>query len=330
MPAVHRINKPSALNYRYLGAAARQTLTVAANQDISGHGLEVGQHAAEPTLGDIRHVHAGGLSGNIIVGKVSTRAQCIRVLGATSTRCMPTTEWLNKYEAIKNKLTCKDDLEAHFTEKVIGNMAVDVLDIGTVHFPTGTIFACDPMVELEDTQPFIQTIPAGTYPVKLCVVPSEKYGDRYACVKVEISGEKPVRYELGMTGKEDLDEELGEDEYFGFGVDAGMGCVADIQTQAAFKTYWAKRLEEDPDIDPYNDLFCDLLEENAKAHPKYQGDCGEWLNWTVPDTDCKLPIFASGWGDGYYPVYFGYDAKGEVRAVYVLFLDIEDSYKEQA
>ena len=32
--------------------------------DALGHGLEVGQHAAEPTLGDIRHVHAGGLSGN--------------------------------------------------------------------------------------------------------------------------------------------------------------------------------------------------------------------------------------------------------------------------
>ena len=60
---------------------------------------------------------------------------------------MPTTEWLNKYEAIKNKLTCKDDLEAHFTEKVIGNMAVYVLDIGAVHFPTGQIFACDPLVE---------------------------------------------------------------------------------------------------------------------------------------------------------------------------------------
>ena len=104
---------------------------------------------------------------------------------------MPTTEWLNKYEAIKDKLTCKDDLEAHFTEKVIGNMAVDVLDIGTVHFPTGQIFACDPLVELEDTLPFLQTIPAGTYPVKICVVPSEQYGDRYACVKVEVSQEKP-------------------------------------------------------------------------------------------------------------------------------------------
>lgn len=72
---------------------------------------------------------------------------------------MPTTEWLNKYEAIKDKLTCKDDLEAHFTEKVIGNMAVDVLDIGTVHFPTGQIFACDPLVELEDTLPFLPNDP---------------------------------------------------------------------------------------------------------------------------------------------------------------------------
>ena len=179
---------------------------------------------------------------------------------------MPTTEWLNKYESIKDKLVCKTDLDAHFTEKVIGNMGVNVLDIGAVHFPTGTIFACDPLVELEDTPPLIQTIPAGTYPVKICVVPSEKYGDRYACVKVEVSREKPVRYELGMTGKEDLDEGLDEDDYFGFGVDAGMGCVADIQTQAAFKTYWAKRLEEAPDIDPYNDLFCDLLEENAQAY----------------------------------------------------------------
>ena len=39
--------------------------------------------------------------------------------------------------------------------------------------------------------------------------------------------------------------------------------------------------------------------------------------------------FSSGWGDGYYPVYFGYDAKGEVCAVYVRFIDIEASYQEQ-
>ena len=31
---------------------------------------------------------------------------------------MPTTEWLNKYESIKGKLTCKANLESHFTENL--------------------------------------------------------------------------------------------------------------------------------------------------------------------------------------------------------------------
>ena len=148
---------------------------------------------------------------------------------------MPTTEWMTKYKALKDKLNCKIDLESYFAEKVIGKMAVDVLDIGAVHFPTGTLFACDPLVELEDARPFIQTIPAGSYPVKICVVPSKTYGDRYACVKMEVRAGNPVRYELGMTGSENLDADWEDGDYFGFGVDAGMGCVADIQTQAAFQ-----------------------------------------------------------------------------------------------
>ena len=31
-------------------------------------------------------------------------------------------------------------------------------------------------------------------------------------------------------------------------------------------------------------------------------------------------MFTSGWGDGYYPVYFAYDAQGNVCAVYILFI----------
>ncbi|CVI72941.1 hypothetical protein NDGK_02802 [Clostridiales bacterium CHKCI001] len=236
---------------------------------------------------------------------------------------MPTKEWLEKYEIVKKNLVCKIDLDAYFTEKKIGNADVDALDIGTVHFPTGTILACDPLIELEDTLPYIQTVPAGTYPVTICVVPSEVYGDRYACVKVSISNKKPVRYEMGMVGNEDLDEEIEEDEFFGFFVDAGMGCIADIKTQEVFKKYWAQRESEEEGIDPYNDLFCDLLEENFKTNPKYQRNGGDWLNWTVPGTDCNIPIFASGWGDGVYPCYFGYDAEDKVCGVYIRFIDIE-------
>ena len=123
---------------------------------------------------------------------------------------MPTTEWLNKYEAIKDKLTCKDDLEAHFTEKVIGNMAVDVLDIGTSISPPGRF---SPVIRWWNWRTLCRSFndPRRNLSRKNLRGAQRQYGDRYACVKVEVSQEKPVRYELGMVGNEDLDEELGED-----------------------------------------------------------------------------------------------------------------------
>lgn len=48
----------------------------------------------------------------------------------------------------------------------------------------------------------------------------------------------------------------------------------------------------------------------------------------IPGTDYHLPIFASGWGDGAYPCYFGYDADGKVCGVYIHFIDIEADYEE--
>lgn len=235
---------------------------------------------------------------------------------------MPTREWLEKYESKKDALRCQIDLDTYFTEKKIGKATVDTLEIGTVHLPTGAILACDPLIELEDALPFLQTVPAGTYPVTVCVSCSEAFGDRYACVKVSITDQKPIRYDMGMVGNENLDEELEEGEYFGFCVDAGMGSILDARTQEVFKAYWAQRISEEDGIDPYNDLFCDLLEENSKANPQYQRDSGDWLNWTVPETDCNIPIFASGWGDGVYPTYFAYDAEDKICGVYILFFDV--------
>ena len=123
---------------------------------------------------------------------------------------------MRKYEDMKDKLASWIDLDTYFTEKKVGDTDVDTMDIGTVSFPTGRILACDPLIELEDRPPYIQAVPPGTYPVTICVMPSERYGDRYACVKVTVSDAKPVRYDLAMVGDEDLSEEMGEGDYFGF------------------------------------------------------------------------------------------------------------------
>ncbi len=66
----------------------------------------------------------------------------------------------------------------------------------------------------------------------------------------------------------------------------------------------------------------------AREHPRYQREGGDWANWTVPGTECNLAVFAAGWGDGVYPVYFGYDAQGTVCGVYVHLIDIATCYEE--
>ena len=243
--------------------------------------------------------------------------------------CKMTNNWQAMYEENKEKFRCKVDLERYFTQKKIGEMAVDTLEIGDVSLPTGEILACDPLVELGEAKAYIQKAPAGKYPVRIAVVPSEDYGDRYACVKVEFSKNTPVVYELAVTGEEEKMDEASEDEYYGFGVDAGMGCVADKKSQDEYIKYWNK-LEEYGEADnPYDDIFEELLAESAQKFPKYQRTGGDWANWTIPDTDLNIPVFASGWGDGYYPCYFGYDEKGELCGFYILFIDIEKEYSDE-
>lgn len=237
--------------------------------------------------------------------------------------------WQEMYERNKNKFRCKIDLESYFTEKKIGEMEVDILDIGKVNLSTGEILACDPLVELGEARTYIQKTPIGKFPVKICVVPSRDYGDRYACVKVEFNKNKPVVYELAVTGNEKEMDEAGEDEYYGFGVDAGMGCVADKKSQDEYLKYW-KKLEEEGNVDnPYDDIFEELLEESFKKFPKYQRDGGDWANFIIPNTDLNIPVFASGWGDGDYPCYFGYDEKGELCGFYIHFIDIEREYSDE-
>lgn len=237
--------------------------------------------------------------------------------------------WQEIYERNKEKFRCKIDLESYFNEKKIGKMEVDTLEIGEVNLPTGEILVCDPLVELGEAETYLQKTPVGKFPVKIAVVLSEDYGDRYVCVKVEFNKNKPVVYELAVTGnEEEMDEAKESDEYYGFGVDAGMGCVADKKAQEEYSKYW-KKLEEEGADNPYDDIFEELLAESFKNFPKYQRDCGDWANFVIPNSDLNIPVFASGWGDGVYPCYFGYDEKGELCGFYIHFIDIEREYSDE-
>ena len=77
-------------------------------------------------------------------------------------------------------------------------------------------------------------------------------------------------------------------------------------------------------------LYYDFMEALFKASyengPKYQREGGDRLDLVIPDTELHIPICNSGFGDGRYPTYWGFDADGEVCEIVVQFIDIKLTY----
>ena len=226
-----------------------------------------------------------------------------------------------EFDKVKHLLKPNFDLNTAFKDKKFKDTKLDILEVGEVNLTSGKIIACDPLAYLyDDIKPFIQTVKPDKYKVSLLIIEEE---ERIAMAKISFSDNEPKTYELAVTGEEDLSD-IEEGEFFGYPVDAGMGCVCDYETALKYLEY-ERKLEEKGDFDNrYDDLFSDLLEDNAKKNPKYQSEYGDWLNWNIPESDSNIVLFSSGYGDGYYPSYFAYDENNNICAFYTVFIDLED------
>lgn len=232
--------------------------------------------------------------------------------------------WMQKWEEVKDILICPVDLETYFTSDEIMEQKMEVMEIGNVSLPSGKVIVRDPLVYLNAKEkPYFVEVPKGNFPVKIAVAKFEDWGDRYAAVKVEFTKEKAIVYREALIGEEELGDSE-EEDYFGFVVDAGLACITDTQVVS----YVDKFISELDVENIYDDYFAELFAKNYKENPDNQRDLGDWINWKVPGTEYQIPIFASGLGDGVYPAYFGYDAKGEICSLYIHFIDIEMELSE--
>ena len=152
----------------------------------------------------------------------------------------PTKEWLEKWKKVKDKLQAPRNLEDYFTLKEIAGEELDILNIGTCSIPSGKLVAGDSLVTLPDENliPYIQETPIGEFPVDICVLTNH---DRYAAIRIKFNDNKAVYFENGMKGNEDLEGEIKEGDFYGFGVDAGMASITDIEVQKAYHKFDLKR-----------------------------------------------------------------------------------------
>ncbi|MDE1996773.1 MAG: DUF4241 domain-containing protein [Rhizobiaceae bacterium] len=189
--------------------------------------------------------------------------------------------------------------------------SIKVYHMGNLELTSGHIVAADPLVE-PDRPPLVRTVQPGDYAVTLY-----EASGRIAGASLRFADGKPVRWELATIAGQDV-QTLKNDEFFGYAVDAGLGCYMDADTYKLMQVREERvQAEEDStDVNYYDDV---VAPEIAVNDDKYV------MHRPVHDKRGNVAIFWSGWGDGVYPVFWGLDANDRPLVLFTDFQVIENA-----
>lgn len=204
-------------------------------------------------------------------------------------------------------------------EQAKNNENISVVEISKLSIPSGKVVVSDPLVSLgKDTPAYARKVPKGEYSVKALIS-----GKRIAAVMVPFTDNKAVKYVNALIGNETQAEidELGEEGFFGFPVDSGLAVICDDKVKREYVKLVDKWSKKHKDTDFYTGYLSPLFKRSAEDYPEYQDEDGSYIDFVIPDTEYHMPIFSTGAGDGYYPVFFGYDGKGKVCSIAAAFED---------
>lgn len=189
------------------------------------------------------------------------------------------------------------------------------LTVGEIDCPTGKIIVSDPLAYLASGKfsPILETeIPVGKYPVEVSICRSPEIGIRMCTARLKTKNTPAVKYVIANPTEESAAFVAKDGVLSGFPVDAGMISFCDEQVGKEYQTFLDAWYQDNPDGNHYDDYFATFFKESAHKLPQYQREEGDFIEWENPSTKHKLVMIASGFGDGFYQAYWGYDEKNEI------------------
>lgn len=223
------------------------------------------------------------------------------------------------------RLRFKHNFDELFEQTEFAGFTLTKKVISKISVPSGKLIVADPLVYLDsNTIPYIQKVPKGEYDVVALFATNSCGESAITAVKVSFSNIPAVVYRNALTGKESQVEinDLEEDGYFGFHVDGGLVTIIDDKIKKEYLKFQHQWERKNKGADFYTGYLMDKFTSSAKEFSQFQRECGDYIDLTIPDTDYHIPMFSSGAGDGYYPVYFGYNSKNKVCSIVVEFIGV--------
>ncbi|MDY7088870.1 MAG: DUF4241 domain-containing protein [Actinomycetota bacterium] len=174
---------------------------------------------------------------------------------------------------------------------------VEPYDLGPVVLPTGRVVGCDPL--LAQAVPFVDAVTPGCYQLLAWVAILSKDDAesqrRIAALQLVVLDEPVADWTMALYPGQD-GASLGDDEYFGYGVDTGTGTLAD-QVAIDALSQWDYEQVEDAfipaqiPVDPIEAIITKVVDERTAAN---------------------VHVVGSGWGDGVYATYVGRTKDGRI------------------
>lgn len=189
------------------------------------------------------------------------------------------------------------------------------LTVGKINCPTGKIIVADPLAYLPSNKfcPVLDIqISAGEYPVEVAICRSNEIGVRMCTARLKIKQSDAVVYKLANPTKESAAFTGKDGVLSGFPVDAGLISFCDEQVGKEYKDFIDAWYKDNPNGNHYDDYFAYFFKESDEQLPQYQREGGDFIEWENPNTKNKLVMVASGFGDGFYQSYWGYDSDNEI------------------
>lgn len=199
------------------------------------------------------------------------------------------------------------------------------LTVGQVDITSGKVVVADPLCYMYGEHiiaPVLKRgIPNGTYPAEVALFRNELAGIRMCTARLKIKDTQAVRYELAESEEETAAAKLKDGVMHGFPVDAGMMCFIDAKAAENFNSFLDNWHKLNKGKNHYDDYFAAFFAESYKNLPQFQREGGDFIGWTNPDTNEQMIMIASGFGDGFYRSFWGFDEAGGICELIVPMVD---------
>lgn len=205
-------------------------------------------------------------------------------------------------------------------EDLKNNKYYELFFAGNLKITSGRIVCNDPIYR-EVGFPQNWEVELGEYPVNLYVGLEDDFLGRVAYAEIIFKDEIPAYWELSLID-ENLLNDFEKKMNGMYPVENGLGCLTDFETYKIYNNEFNDYLKQNTNGNYYLDILEKYFKENSN-NPKSSRD-ENWINYKPIKSNSNIIIFSSGFGDGIYPKYVGFDKKGKAVKFITDFIQLTE------